>query len=87
MKRIWNIADHGGKHHDPVNGPPTIRVHRLEEVGRTVRGDELIGEARTPKNISRAERPRFVRPLSRHKPASFLPSLRGSLPPLRNCRQ
>ena len=22
MKRIWNIADHGGKHHDPVNGPP-----------------------------------------------------------------
>ena len=31
MKQMWNIADHGGKHHDPVNGPPTIRVHRLEE--------------------------------------------------------
>ena len=23
MKPIWNIADHGGKHDDPVNGPPT----------------------------------------------------------------
>ncbi len=54
MKQMWNIADHGGKHDDPVNGPPTIRVHRLEEVGRTVRGDELIREAQTPKKISRA---------------------------------
>ena len=45
-------------------------------------------EAQTPKhNFQGRERPRFVRPLSRHKPASFLSSLRGSLPPLRNCRQ
>jgi len=54
MKQMWNIADHGGKHHDPVNGPPTTWVHRLEEVGRTVRGDELRREARTPKKVSRA---------------------------------
>ena len=54
MKQLWNIADHGGKHHDPVNGPPSIRVHCLEEVGKTVRGDELIREARTPKKVSRA---------------------------------
>ena len=39
MKQMWNIADHGGKHHDPVNGPPTTWVHRLEELGRTVRGE------------------------------------------------
>ena len=49
MKRMWDIADHGGKHDDPVSGPPTIRVHSLEEAGRTVRGNELIPEARTPK--------------------------------------
>ena len=54
MKRMWDIADHGGKHDDLVSGPPTIRVHSLEEAGRTVRGNELIPEARTPKKISRA---------------------------------
>ena len=86
MKQMWNIADHGGKHHDPLNGPLTAWVHRLEGVRRAVRGDELIGEAQTPKKFQGRERPRFVRPLSRHKPASFLSSLRGSLPPLGNCR-
>jgi len=40
MKQMWNIADHGGKHHDPVNGPPTTWVHRVEEVGRTVRREQ-----------------------------------------------
>ena len=54
MKQMWDIADHGGKHDDPVSGPPTIRVHCPEEAGRTVRGDEFIREARTPKKISRA---------------------------------
>ena len=54
MKQMRDIADHGGKHDDPVSGPPTIRVHCLEEAGRTVRGDELIREARTPEKISRA---------------------------------
>jgi hypothetical protein len=48
MKPMWDIADHGGKHDDPVSGPPTIRIHCLEEPGRTVRGDELIREAQTP---------------------------------------
>ena len=54
MKPMWDIADHGGKHDDPVSGPPTIRIHCLEEPGRTVRGDELIREAQTPEKISRA---------------------------------
>jgi hypothetical protein len=77
MKEMWNTADHGGKHHDPLNGPVTAWVHRLEELGRTVRGDELIPKAQTPKKFQGRERPRFVRPLSRHKPVSFLSSLRG----------
>jgi hypothetical protein len=54
MSQMWDIADHGGKYHDPVNGPPTTWVHRLEGVGRTARGDELTREARAPKKISRA---------------------------------
>ena len=72
MKEMWNIADRGGKHHDPVNGPPTIRVYRREEAARRVRGEESYAEARTQENFQGRERPRFVRPLSRHKPASFL---------------
>ncbi len=68
MKPMWDIADHGGKHHDPVNGPPTDRVRCLEEVGRTLRGDELIQEAQTPEKISRAGTPRFLRPLAATDP-------------------
>jgi len=51
---VWNIADRGGKQHDPVNGPPTAWVQRLEEVGGTVRGEKRVPEAQTPKNVSRA---------------------------------
>ena len=40
-------------------------------------------EAQTPKhNFQGRERPQFVRPLSRHKPAAFLSSLRGVAPAL-----
>ena len=44
-------VDRGGKHHDPVNGPPGAWVHGLEEVSRTVRGEELMREAQTPTKI------------------------------------
>ena len=54
MNQMWNVADHGGKHHDPVSGPPTNWVHRLEEVGTTVRGNALMREAQTPKQNSSA---------------------------------
>jgi hypothetical protein len=54
MKQMWDIADRGGKHDDPVSGPSTIQIRCLEEAGRTVRRDELIREARTPQKISRA---------------------------------
>ncbi len=54
MKQMWNIADRGGKHHGPVNGPPGAWVHRREEVGRTVRAEELMRETQTPKKLSRA---------------------------------
>jgi len=47
MKQMWNIADRGGKHHDPLNGPPGAWVHPLEEVGRTVGGEDLMHEAHT----------------------------------------
>ena len=36
MREMRNIVDCGGKHRDPMNGPPGDRVHRLEEVGRTL---------------------------------------------------
>ncbi len=49
MKQVWNIADRGGRRHDPVNGPPTAWVQRLEEVGGTVRGEKRVREAQTPK--------------------------------------
>jgi hypothetical protein len=75
-------VDRGGKHHDPVNGPPGAWVHGLEEVSRTVRGEELMREAQTPTKISRAGATPICGRPSRHKPASLVPSLRGSLPPL-----
>jgi hypothetical protein len=31
MKEMRNIADRGGKHHDPGNGPRGAWAHRLEE--------------------------------------------------------
>ena len=36
MNQVRDIADHGGKQHDPLNGPLTAWVHRLEGVGRAV---------------------------------------------------
>ena len=54
MKPLWNIADHGGKYHDPVNGPPTTWVHRLEEVGSTVRRERTRTGSTDAKKISRA---------------------------------
>jgi hypothetical protein len=54
MKQIWNIADHSGKHHDPVNGPPTNWVNRVEEVGRTVRGEQTHTGSTDATKISRA---------------------------------
>ena len=54
MKQLWNIADHGGKYHDPVNGPPTTWVHRLEEVGRTVRRERTHTGSTDAQKISRA---------------------------------
>ena len=72
MKEMRNIADRGGKHHDPMHGPPGTWVYGLEGVGRTVGGGEEMPEATNArKNFQGRERPRFVRPLSRHKPASF----------------
>lgn len=86
MKEMRNIADRGGKHHDPTHGPPGTWVYGLEGVGTTVGGEQEMPKHERQKIFQGRERPRFVRSLSRHKPASFLSSLRGSLPPLRNCR-
>ena len=46
--------DRGGRRHDPVNGPPTAWVQRLEEVGGRVRGEKRVREAQAPIKISRA---------------------------------
>ena len=54
MKQVWNIADRGGKQHDPVNGPPGAWVHRLEEGDGTVRGEKPVREGQTPKKFPRA---------------------------------
>ena len=54
MKQVWNIADRGGCSHDPVNGPLTAWVQRVEEVGGTVRAEKRVREAQTPKPNSRA---------------------------------
>ncbi len=52
MKQMWNIADHGGKHEDPVSSPPTIRIHCLEQAGTTVRGEQThTGSTDAPKNF------------------------------------
>lgn len=54
MKLIWNVADHGGELHDPLNGPPTNWVHRVEEVGRTVRRERTHTGSTDAQKISRA---------------------------------
>ena len=54
MKQVGDIADPGGRSHDPVNGPPTAWVQRVEEVGGTERGEKHVREAQTPRNNSRA---------------------------------
>ena len=41
MKQMWNTADHGGKHHDPLNGLPAAWVRRLKEAGSLLRGSLL----------------------------------------------
>jgi len=48
MKPMRDIADTGGKNHDPLSGPAAIRIRCLEEAGRAVRGNELIREGQTP---------------------------------------
>ena len=37
MKQLWNIVDRGGRHDDPVNGPPGAWVHRPENQVRRTR--------------------------------------------------
>jgi hypothetical protein len=54
MKEMRNIADRGGKHHDPMHGPPGTWVYGLEGVGTTVGGEQEMPEARTPEDFSRA---------------------------------
>ena len=54
MKEMRNIADRGGKHHDPTHGPPGTWVYGLEGVGRTVGGEQEMPEAPTPEDFSRA---------------------------------
>ena len=54
MKEMRNIADRGGKHHDPMHGPPGTRVYGLEGVGTTVGAEQEMPEARTPEDFSRA---------------------------------
>ena len=54
MKEMRNIADRGGKHHDPMHGPPGTWVYGLEGVGTTVGGEQEMPEGRTPEAFSRA---------------------------------
>ena len=53
MKEMRNIADRGGKHHDPMHGPFGTWVYGLEGVGTTVGGEQEMPEARTPEDFSR----------------------------------
>jgi hypothetical protein len=49
-----NIADRGGRSHDPVNGPRGALAHRLEEVGRTWEERNACVKHRRKNKISRA---------------------------------
>ena len=85
MKAMGNTADHGGKQHDPLNGPPGNWVHRLEEVGRTVRAERTRTGSIDAKKNSRAGATPVCAALEPPQ-TRFVPAVTpGSLPPLRNC--
>jgi hypothetical protein len=87
MKEMRNIADRGGKHHDPMHGPPGTWVYGLEGVGTTVGGEQEMPEARTPEDFSRAGATPVCAALEPPQTRSVPTVTPGSLPPLRNCIQ
>ena len=68
---------------NPVSAAAVVALSSSE----TVDWPTAIGrEAQIEAPIEGRERPRFVRPFGRHKPTTFLTSLRGSLPPFDGMR-